>query len=147
MSRIISVVSVGDSLVEYYTTQNTCNGNHCTWPPPASTMTYPSLITFGAALINLILSAIVLIAYVWGTAKADSWEDTRGMFEKVCSALKITVSSAAAGSMYSTGNSTAPTSSQSLWRISCNSTNQADQTLAQFIDFSSFCLEQVLSFM
>lgn len=148
ITRIISVISVGDTLVEYYSTQNTCtsSGNQCVWPSPANTMTYPSLITFGAAVINLILSAIVLIAYVWGTAKADDWEDTRGMFEKACSALKITISSAAAGSMYSTGTSTSPSLSQSLWRISCNGTLQADTVLAQFIDFNAYCLEQVPSY-
>jgi hypothetical protein len=113
------------------------------WPAAANTLLSPSLLTFGAALISLVLSSIVLISYTWGTTKADQWEDTKGVFEKCASALKIMTSSAAAGTMFQTGNSTS-SSSQSLWNYSCNTVT--DETMAlfqQFIDFSSFCNQQV----
>jgi hypothetical protein len=106
-------------------------------------MTYPSLVCLGAAYINLLLSGIVLMAYVWGTAKADQWEGTRGTFEKACTALKITLSSAAAGSMYANQSSTGTT--QSLWGQACNPVNQADQLLTQLVNFDQFCTQQVRS--
>ena len=83
------------------------------------------------------------MAYVWGAPKADQWEDTRGMFEKACTALKITLSSAAAGSMYATSSSTGTT--QSLWGQACSPVTQANQLLTQLVDFDEFCIQQVLS--
>ena len=131
--------------MEYYVTQTSCapNNGPCAWFPPAQTKTYPSLVCLGAAYINLLLSGIVLMAYVWGPPKADQWEDTRGMFEKACTALKITLSSAAAGSMYATSSSTGTT--QSLWGQACSPVTQANQLLTQLVDFGDFCIQQVLS--
>jgi len=83
------------------------------------------------------------MAYVWGAPKADQWEDTRGMFEKACTALKITLSSAAAGSMYATSSSTGTT--QSLWGQACSPVTQANQLLTQLVDFREFCIQQVFS--
>ena len=141
--RVICAISLTDTLVEYYSTQGTCapNNGPCAWFPPTQTMTYPSLVCLGAAYINLLLSAIVLIAYVWGTARADQWENTRGMFEKACTALKITLSSAAAGSMYANQSSSGTV--QSLWGQACNPVTQANQLLTQIVNFDQFCTQQV----
>jgi len=141
--RIICVISLTDTLVEYYSTQGACapNNGPCAWLPPTQTMTYPSLVCLGAAYINLILSAIVLIAYIWGTAKADQWESNRGLFEKACTALKITLSSAAAGSMYANQSSSGTV--QSLWGQACNPVTQGNQLLTQIVNFDQFCIQQV----
>ena len=142
-SRIICAISLTNTLVEYYSTQGACapNNGPCAWLPPTKTMTYPSLVCLGAAYLNLLLSAIVLIAYVWGTAKADQWENTRGMFEKACTALKITLSSAAAGSMYANQSSSGAV--QSLWGQACNPVTQANDLLTQLVNFDQFCIQQV----
>jgi hypothetical protein len=109
--------------------------------PATNTTTYQSFVTLGAAVINLVLATIVLIAYFWGTGASDQWEDMRGMFEKGCSALKIMVASAASGAMYSTSSSTGAT--QSLMGQSCNTANQADALITQFVDFGALCTQQV----
>lgn len=137
---------MGNTLFQYYSTITSSNGGQNTWPAPADTMLYPTLITFGASLISLVLASIVLISYTQGIAKADEWEGTRETFEKCATALKITTSSAAAGSMFSTGNSTA-SGPQSLWRITCNASQEAKTLFHQFIDFDTFCLQQVHCFV
>jgi hypothetical protein len=131
------------SLSEYFSTITFCapNNGPCAWLNATNTTTYQSLLTLGAALLNLVLASVVLIVYFWGTGAADKWEDMRGMFEKGCSALKIMVASAASGAMYSTSSSTG--TKQSLMGQSCNTVTQADTILTQFVDFQNLCTQQV----
>ena len=142
-SRIISIVSITDSLSQYYSSLGFCapNNGPCAWLPATNTTTYQSLVTLGAALINLILASIVLIAYFWGAGEADKWEEMRGQFEKYCSALKIMVASAATGAMYSTSSSSGAT--QSLMGQSCNTATQLNTLFFQIVNFSSLCAQQV----
>jgi hypothetical protein len=138
---IISIIGITATLSEYYSTVTYCapNNGPCAWNPATNTTTYQSLLGLGAALVNLILASIVLIAYFWGTGAADTWEDMRGMFEKACSTLKITVATAGAAVMFGTGG----TSSNSLMGQSCNPGNQAETLITDFVNFSSLCNQQV----
>ena len=133
---------MADTLGKYYQTKNDTNGGVSLWPSPADTQLWPSFLTLAVAFVTLVLTVIVLVAYFWGEVASDRWEGRRSTFGKVVALFNILSCVVASASMNKTGNATGP-GAQSLWRITCNATQEAQSLFEHVINFSQFCTMQV----
>ena len=110
-------------------------------------MLWPSILTVIVAVVTLILTTIVLLEYYKGTAAADRWENRRSTFGKMATCFtisKMIACAVASSSMYITGQSTAP-GPQSLWRIACDASQEAQHLFQRIVNLDSYCTLQNLS--
>lgn len=138
--RIANVGTGADNFSTFLASRNGSGGGQSDWPAPGDIVLWPSYFCFAVALISVVFGTIVVIAYYWGTDAANKWNDRHGTFIKVAFLVKLTLSAAVAGSMYSTSSATTP----SIWGISCN---VEPQTMSQKNgDYGQLCTIQVHAF-
>lgn len=145
--RVISLAAAGYTLTEYFVTENTVIEGENLWPPSDDVMLWPTILTLIVAVVTLILTTIVLIAYCNGTAAADRWERRRSTFGNIATCFtifKMIACAVASSSMYITGQSTAP-GPQSLWRIACDASQEAQDLFHRIIDLGNYCTLQAYS--
>jgi hypothetical protein len=125
-----------DSLREYYSTHNeTANGKS---PWTANTILWPQILALAFALVLIILTGSVLIAYFWGGKVADQADDLRSKFltyfPHVLDFLHTTFPMSVTISMFATSTNTSALQFQSC-------TNSS--TSFPSINFSGICIMQV----
>jgi hypothetical protein len=124
-------------LRQYFATQNVSNGSQDLWSP--STMLWPTALVLGVAVLSLIFSAIVLMAYCWGGTKAaDRWSDKKQYFTTFVFVVKAGVHGVATAGMFATANN-----SNSLQGQTCGAP-VAKPSLFPQLNFDRFCLQQVI---
>ena len=129
---------MADNLVQYFQTRTDTNGGVSLWDP--NTQLWPTILVLAVAVITAILSAIVLIAYFWGVAAADRWDQRRSTFTNTISVIKVAMAAVAAITMFQTGNAS---NSKTIFGQTCSPAADAKQSLFPQISFSSVCLMQV----
>lgn len=124
-----------DNLAQFFSTKGTSKGGQHLWA--AGTLLWPTILALAVALVTLVLSIIVLVAYRWGAEMANRWDNRRANFSKFVSVVQVVFSAAGAAGMYQTGSNP-----KTLWGQTCGV--QPRQSLFPEINFKTYCLMQVL---
>lgn len=101
-------------------------------------MFWPTAAALASALFTMILSAMVLFAYCWGTDTADKMDNWKGYFTKFTVVVHAIFYSVVAASMFITQNNP-----NSLNQQTCSPAADAKAPLFPQINLGSFCLKQV----
>jgi hypothetical protein len=125
-------------LQQYFSTINLSNLGQMLWNPMS--MIWPTVTSLAVALLGIILSGIVLVAYFWGTAAADRWDDRRSYVNKAIMLVRIATSSVVTAAFYQTANN--PNSLQGQ-TCGVNGAQPPKQSLFPSFNFDKFCLMQV----
>jgi hypothetical protein len=127
--------------VIFYATTGTVIGGNRLWP--AGTKTWPTYVTLIAAVINAVLSSLVLIGYCWGTKIANRWNTVRTVFSIGIIIFDVVLWAIAAGSLQS--SSTFDGDKSSLWAATCGIPQDQQEPFKQKLDFGKFCIKQVIA--
>ena len=137
-NRIASAAMTAGCLQQYFSTLNLSNLGQMLWNP--NSMIWPTVTGLAVSLLAIILSGIVLVAYFWGTAAADRWDDRRSYVNKAIMLVRIATSSVVTAAFYQTQNN--PNSLQGQ-TCGVNGVEPPKKSVFPSFNFDKFCLMQV----
>ena len=126
----------GGCLQQFFATRNEISGSTRLWS--ITSIFWPTLAAFVAAVLNLVLNTAILLAYFWGTETVEKVDKFKGYFTKFTSVIQTAFAATVAASLFLTRNN-----SDSLLQQTCS--DAADQKAPMFpqINLDGFCLKQV----